>query len=522
MPIKNSSPAPRLRSSRLLGIVALGTAVVFASSSCTAETDDPVPQESLSTTGIDWTSCGTGLECASVPVPLDWSDPDGEQITLAVIRYPASKPDEKIGTMFLNPGGPGQTGVGFVRDAGDDLDLMGSGRFDLIGWDARGTHASSPMHCFDSDADEAAFWEGVTIPSSDAEAEAYVDRMRDLAQRCGEVMGPLLSNISTADTARDMDHIRELLGEDKITYMGLSYGTLIGQFYANMFPEHVRAMLLDGVVGPVDYVKAAEARALQGSASSDGVFNEFLRLCDEAGPDRCALAGHGESAADRVDALFDRARQGPIPVPGSDPPTEVVYSDLQISSFSPLRDPTLWTKYAEDLEAAVEGDPSAIAEGAGEWRGPKSWAEATKSSAISCLDGPAERPIENWPEVLDELNANSRMSGAIQGWWLWAPCAADWPASTEDRYSGPWDAETEVPILLIGTRHDPNTGYQNAVSSEKLLGNAVLLTHDGYGHLSFNDASACIEEARTAYLVDLEVPEPGTVCEADKKPFFYD
>lgn len=151
---------------------------------------------------------------------------------------------------------------------------------------------------------------------------------------------------------------------------------------------------------------------------------------------------------------------------------------------------------------------------------PRAPAEAFRDSRISrCLPGLS---IDDWSEVLAELDANSRISGAVNGWWLWGPCAADWPASTDDRYTGPWDAETEVPILLIGTRHDPNTGYQNAVGSEKLLGNAVLLTHDGYGHLSFNDGSACIEAARTAYLVDLNVPEPGTVCEADKKPFFYD
>ena len=114
--------------------------------------------------------------------------------------------------------------------------------------------------------------------------------------------------------------------------------------------------------------------------------------------------------------------------------------------------------------------------------------------------------------MIGNLDASSVMSGSVQGWWLWAPCAANWPASSDDRYTGPWDTKTKEPILLIGNRYDPNTAYRNAVRSQLLLGNAVLLTNQGYGHLSFNNPSACIEAARTSYLVDLEVPAPGTVC----------
>lgn len=522
-PVDRAIRSPGIRRwSRLSTLIAATVTAVSVTTSCTAGTDPRPSDTPAGDAGIEWTSCNTGMECASVPVPLDWADPEGEQITLAVIRHPASKPDDKIGTLFVEPGGPGDTGVGLVRDSGDDIDAMGGGRFDVVGWDPRGTYASSPVNCFDTDADAAAFWDGASIPSSDAESQAFAERMRDLAQRCGEVMGPVLSHISTTDTVRDLDHLRELLGEETLTLMGLSYGTFVGEVYANMYPERVRAMLLDGVLEPVTYAESAEERVLSATASTDAVFDEFLRLCEEAGPDRCALAGHGESVADRVAALFDRVRQAPLPVPGSNPEAELVYSDLQVSSFSPLRDPTTWAEYAKNLNAAADGDPTALAAGAGIWREPGSWAEATKSSAISCLDGPARRSIDEWPAVLADFTANSRMSGAIQGWWLWAPCAAGWPASGADPYTGPWDAETDVPILLIGTRHDPNTNYQNAVDVEQLLGNAVLLTHDGYGHLSFNDASTCIEKARTAYLVDLEVPEPGTVCAADQKPFFYE
>ena len=421
------------------------------------------PTTASAASGIDWTACDPGFECARVPVPLDWSDPTGRQIELAVIRYLATKPDQRIGAMFFNPGGPGESGVGVVRDSGPDLSAFGDGRFDVVSWDPRGTHASSPVKCFATDADEAAFWHDVAIPSTDEQSIAYQAKMVDLAQRCGEIMGDVLSHISTADTARDLDRLRELMGEDQLTYVGLSYGTVLGQTYANMFGDHVRAMLLDGVVDGVEYTKSAEARSANNAASTDDVYDQFATLCDAAGPSRCALAGHpGQTAAQRVDQLFETLRAGTIPAPHADPPGDLVMSDLQLSAFSPLRDPALWPDWAADLDAAADGDASALLTTARLWQTQASWAEATKSSAISCLDGPAERPSIDWPTVIPELAAVSRWEGAIQGWWLWAPSASNWPVHDTDRYAGPWDVTTKEPILVIGTLHDPNTGYENA------------------------------------------------------------
>ncbi|MGE0297414.1 alpha/beta hydrolase [Pseudonocardia sp.] len=411
-------------SDRLGRAVASAVGLALVTAACSGGPDRP-DQEAAP--GIAWTECGDGLQCATVPVPLDWADPAGEQISLAVIRRPASKPDQRIGTLLVNPGGPGDTGVGLVR-TGADIEAWGGGRFDVISWDPRGTHGSSPVKCFTSDAEEAAFWNG---------AAAYAVRTQDLARRCGEVMGPLLSHISTADTVRDLDRLRELAGEGTITYVGLSYGTFVGQVYATMFPDRVRAMVLDGLIDAVAFTTSAETRSAVDSESTDAVFGRFLELCEQAGPGRCALAGHGETAAQRVARLFERARQGPIPAPDADPPGELVLSDLLVSSFSPL----------------------------------------------------------------------------------WAPCASNWPGRSEDRFTGSWNAGTAAPILLIGTRYDPNTGYRNAVRTEQLLGNAVLLTHDGYGHVSFQDPSACVEAAKTRYLVDLQAPAPGTVCPADRPPF---
>lgn len=512
---------------RATAVVAVTLALAVLAAACGGAADTTSP--TTGTTGttaaprpaepIGWTGCGARLECARVPVPLDWSDPGGATIDLAVIRHLASRPDQRIGTIFADPGGPGDTGVGLIRNAGDELDTWGEGRFDWVGWDPRGTYASSPVDCFRSEADAAAFWQGAAVPSNPTESAAYARRTEDLARRCGEVMGPVLSHISTTDTVRDLDALRAGIGEETITYVGLSYGTLIGQLYANLFPQHVRAMLLDGIVDPVASTAGAEARAANSVSSTDEVFDQFLATCDAAGPGRCALAGHGETAKQRVDRLFERARQAPIPAPTATPPGELTSSDLQVSAFAPLRDPKLWPTYAEQLNAAADGDGSALRDAAQQMQTPTALNEATKSSAISCLDGPATEPVAAWPTVIEDLTKASRVAGAAQGWWLWAPCASNWPARSDDRYTGPWNARTAVPILLIGTRYDPNTGYQNAVRSQQLLGNAVLLTHQGYGHLSTQDPSRCVEAARVRYLVDLTPPPPDTVCAADQQPF---
>jgi pimeloyl-ACP methyl ester carboxylesterase len=183
-----------------------------------------------------------------------------------------------------------------------------------------------------------------------------------------------------------------------------------------------------------------------------------------------------------------------------------------------LRSPQTWPRDASDLDAAVRGDGSALETAARGLLTPEGWAGATTSAAISCADAPARRGSRSWPRVIRRLSRTDRLQGRLLGWWLWAPCAP-WPVRGEDSFRGPWDASTPNPILLIGTRHDPSTPYANAVRAEQRLGNAVLLTHEGYGHVSYQDPSDCVERARAAYLVELTTPPKGTVCKANQQPF---
>ena len=420
--------------------------------------------------------------------------------------------------MLINPGGPGDTGVGLVRGGGAELDQWGGGRFDVVSWDPRGTNASTHVRCFASEQSEANFWKGVSIPTTAAASALYAHKAAELARRCGKLSGWLLPHISTADTARDLDYLRRLVGDPKLTYVGLSYGTYLGQTYANMFPGRVRAMLLDAIVDPVPYSQGAEARVASQASGADEVFNQFLTLCQAAGPKRCALAGGGQSAAERVNGLFARLKRAPIPAPAASPSGKLTYNDLLVSQFNRLRIPATWPQDASDLDAAVNGDGSALATEARTLLTPAGLRGATTSAAISCADAPARMQLRSWPQVIGHLTRTDRLYGPVLGWWLWAPCAA-WPVRGQDNYRGPWNAKTKNPILLIGTRHDPSTPYINAVRSARRLGNAVLLTHEGYGHISFQDPSACIDRARVAYLVRLITPPKGTVCQSDKRPF---
>ena len=310
------------------------------------------PTDSATARGIAWTDCGKRLQCARVPVPLDWDHPRGPRIRLAVIRHPASHPGKRDGSLFVNPGGPGESGVDLVRNAGADLDAMGRGRFDVVSWDPRGTNASAHVRCFENQRNLERFWSSETIPITKPQSRRFRRKTAALARRCGEVSGTLLRHISTADTARDLDYLRRALGERRLTYMGFSYGTFLGQTYANLFPRRVRAMLLDGVVDPVAWTWGAEARAANTVAPTDGVFDRFLALCQRAGPAACALAGNGPVAV-RVRRLFDRVRRNPIPAPAADPPGELTYADLLLALFAPIRDPAQWPRLAEKATNTV-------------------------------------------------------------------------------------------------------------------------------------------------------------------------
>lgn len=466
---------------------------------------------------IEWHDCGKRLQCAHVRVPLDWDRRDGRTIRLAVIRHLASRPNERVGSLFFNPGGPGVSGVHDVRAHGAEFDAMGHGRFDVVSWDPRGVGESTHVECFRDERSQARFWGRVLVPTTAAASRRYSRKTIAYTRRCGEMSGRLLRHVSTADTARDLDYLRRLVGERRLTYLGWSYGTFIGQTYANMFPARVRAMVLDGAVDPVPTVAGIEARLANNLSSTDLGFQKFEALCQGAGAPRCALAGHGQPVARRVSKLLARARRHPIPAPSASPPGRLNYGELLTALYGPLNSPASWPGLARDLEAAADGDGSALATQARGLKEPIRTA-LVPSQAINCADSHARRGPAAWPRVIHRLTGVSRIRGPLLGWWLWAPCTT-WPVKSADRYTGPWNATTKNPILVVGTTFDPATSFENARRIARKLGNAVLLTHRGYGHVSTSDPSACVEAATRRYLVHVDAPPRGTVCPSDRRPF---
>jgi len=359
----------------------------------------------------------------------------------------------------------------------------------------------------------------VQIPVTPAQSRAYVPKVIELARRCGRVSGTLLDNISSEDNARDLNRLRQLVGDRALTYVGVSYGSVIGETYANLFPNRVRAMMLDCVVDPILWTKSAEARVADHISPTLPAFAQFLKLCQAAGPARCALARHAPlTAAQRVARLFRRARRAPIPAPRANPAGVLTHSDLLLTTFQPMRSPLDWLQYARELDAAASGNASALETAARQFRMPANLSESTTSAAIQCADGPARRPLSAWPAVMGHLTRVGPLWAPFLGWTNWAPCAANWPGHPTERYAGPWNAKTKHPILLINNVFDPADSYTRAQHVERLLGNAVLLTVHSWGHPSYALPSKCVDWWRVRYLVHLITPPRGAVRQT-QRPF---
>lgn len=461
-----------------------------------------------------WKACGVRLQCSRVRVPLDWARPGGPGMSLRVVRHLASRPTRRIGSLFINGGGA--TGSEeLVRTEGARFDALGRGRFDVIGWALRGSGGSAPMvRCFADQQSRARLWDDLPIPTTRSEGLPYLKATIGYTRGCGTMSGRLLAHISTTDDARDLDYLRRLVGDRKLSYWAVSYGTFLGQIYANMFPRRVRAMALDGLVDPRTVIKGAAAR-FSDTAMEEGL-RRFESLCQNAGPRRCMLAGRG-AVAPRVARLLARLRHAPIRAPRSTPPGALTYGDTLLVLFATLTSPAAWPQLAHDLNAADRGDGSALATQARAALAGLRSAPNDSQTAITCIDSPARQGLRAWRDVMARLIRDSRIGGPL-AWSNWARCVA-WPARSTERYTGPWDRATRHPILVVGTRFDPATPYGNARRVANLLGNAILLTHDGYGHTSEADPSACIVRATSRYLVQLITPPKGTVCASDQEPF---
>jgi pimeloyl-ACP methyl ester carboxylesterase len=517
MPNSRPTQHPRgLRHSVLTAVVVGLLASLLAAPTAAAAPPDSAGGPAVPR--LRWAPCGDGLECATARVPLDYDRPSGATITLALIRLPASDPGRRIGSIFLNPGGPGNSGVDAVRQGGRSLfSAEVRARFDLVGLDPRGIGASTPLRCFDSQEQALAVLPPFRFPVTAAEERSWVAADRAFARACARRGGPILDHMATADVARDLDLLRQAVGDRQLSYVGLSYGAYLGATYANLFPAKVRALVLDGVPDPVAWAtgrgdQAATQPLFNRVAAAEGAsatLGEFFRLCDQGGP-TCAFS-KGDPRR-RYQALARRLLASPVQTP--DGPAG--YADVVYETQRALEDPALWPGLAERLQQLDRLAKTSAAATRVETPLPNYPNLLESLPGVACSDSDNPDQVDAWRQAADTADRTAPYFGR---YWTWfSSICQPWPGRDHDRYTGPWTAQTANPVLLVGNRFDPATPYRGAVTLARLLPRSRLLTLDGWGHTA-EGKSSCIDAHTARYLLTTQTPQPGAVCQPDLVPF---
>ncbi len=498
-------------------IAAVGLAVCLLGG--TAPAVAHADAEAPSVPSLRWTDCGDGFQCATAKAPLDYAKPRGRSISLALIRWPAADQKHRIGSLFVNPGGPGGSGVSAVRQYGQTW-FAGPlhDRFDLVGFDPRGIGASTQVRCFASEADEARLLTSAPpFPLNATQNAATAKMFATLSAACGKRDGEILRHVTTADAARDLDLLRAAVGDKQVSFYGLSYGTYYAAVYANMFPTRVRAIVADGVVDPTQWSGDQRTWWYRTSApASERALDAFAADCAAAGP-RCAFgARDGKAVRARINTLLAKLRARPVTLPGK-PAQVVTYQSAVGVITAVLYQPAQWVGAAwwlAAVEALANGKPATVPSGVAEVYHNN--IEALFS--IMCTDAAYSRHPDEWPKLLDAADRAAPSFGRLR---LYTPLAcATWPASSPDRYTGPFNKRTVHPVLVVGNTYDPVTPLSGARKLASLLPNSRLLTLNGYGHTTLlSEPSQCAASAIDRYLLSGQLPAEGTVCHPDRDPF---
>ncbi|TWG08720.1 alpha/beta hydrolase [Saccharopolyspora dendranthemae] len=440
--------------------------------------------------GLDWQPCeqNAEVECSTVQVPLDWANPQGEQIDIAVARRPATDPARKIGTLVAMPGGPGGTGVSWLV-GGSPFDPEIAARFDVVSYDPRGFGGSHQLQC-----DPALMEEMPDVrPDGPEQFEGLKDYNRRASDDCRARSGAIVDHMDTASVARDIDAFRAALGEQQLSLYGISYGTLTGQMYAEQFPGRVRSLVLDSVF---DHSQDTSGFMVTQAEAAEDSFDEFAKWCDRDAA--CAL--HGEDVGAVYDELYKRAEAGELPQPGgTEPMTPVELSRGVIGAFYGPD----WHSLATQLDEMRNDQPTTVAQQQNPVPNP---------TAAFCNDHriEAESP-EDYARLFEQQEqAAPHLRGGVGG--ALAPYCLDWKAPVQNPQHVP-DIRTEAPVLILNALHDPATGYNWATNVDSQIERATMLTYDGWGHGVYT-RSECTAKVTHDYLIDGAMPAEGAHCPA--------
>ena len=498
----------------------------------------------VKTPNLGWDSCFDYAECATVELPLDYDKPTGAKTRIAVLRVKAKNQKAKIGSLFLNPGGPGGSGTDIALAAPYFLSDSVLEKFDIIGVDPRGIAGSQNVRCFPSVEAQTEAYAGLNVafPYGKKEEAAYIASAKAVGRGCSTTGKALAGAMSTAEVARDMDVLRRAVGDKKLSYLGFSYGTALGQYYANMFPDRVRAVAVDGVINPLTWTGNSRTRnRVQDDRlrSADGAYKaliEILKRCDIAGERFCTFA-----AGDPVknfDTITTKLKAKPVTVTDESGTYTVTYADFIGAILGALYSPdagdavaTSATKLWDIINA--DGSVTTARQAAAKAALAQRIREARRNApgreipydnsletyaGVACTDGLHPKKAEYWPAETARYDKRAPYFGRAWGWGTASCAAKTWTVRDEDAYRGPFNRRTAAPVLVVGSYWDPATNYVEATDSARLVPHRRLLASTNFGHTAYG-TSSCATGAIDQYLLTGALPAVGTVCQGDIQPF---
>lgn len=453
-------------------------------------------------TTIGWESCGN-IECATFNVPLDYANPAGKTIELSLIRIKARKPDQRIGVLMANPGGPGASANDFVRIwrgllAGEIRD-----KFDIVSFDPRGVGESSPILCHDNLQELVA---ADPDPDTDAEWQEAEKVAKDFADGCQQKYGDILPYLGTKNVARDMDRILEALGEQQLNYIGYSYGTTIGAVYADMFPTHVRSMVLDGGTDlSLDFEDVNRTQMI----GFERALSAYLADCQA----KSCLTSDPRAA---LKAIMAKAEAKPIPAPGADRPAGP--GEVELGILSALYSKQTWNFLTRALQDAQNGDGTGLVRLTDQYLQRESNGDYPNlieaNAAVNYVDEECPKDPESYKAMAADFVKDAPTFGASAA--TSGLTCAYWKAKA-DPLTAPV-AKGAPPIVVIATTNDPATPYEWGKALSQQLSTGVLLTHRGEGHTIYAQGDSCIDAAVNAYLLTVAAPAQGTSCGSGAPP----